>query len=241
VWGNQNNIETLNVCCNMNKTAQSGWLACAPCRPGLKSKLGSPCSILILHMQKTSSPFVEPPCDINTNNIINNHLFLFKTRDKLSLVMEEHSAVNRPPTTIDDQDILDNIDGRMHGPMKGFIQRYFTSFEYSCEDFFLEIHAAGAVSRRYAIPSAPSPDKFLQWFSHHGLDTSQYSWHASSDAVTPGHENPGDSARLLMTMAKPLAANAHVQWDQVQVVGQFYHLDSVCYRDGLIRLCRSAY
>ncbi|KAI1818599.1 serine/threonine-protein kinase Sgk2 [Poronia punctata] len=36
-------------------------------------------------------------------------------------------------------------------------------------------------------------------------------------------------------------SSVQIRWDHVQVIGLFYHRGGVCYRDGLLRLCRSAY
>ena len=44
-----------------------------------------------------------------------------------------HPVVNHPPvpaSATDDQEILDNIDGRMQGPMSGFIKKTFGNFQY---------------------------------------------------------------------------------------------------------------
>lgn len=145
----------------------------------------------------------------------------------------------------DDQDILDNIDGRMHGPMSGFINKYFGDFQFAHQDAFLEVQAAGRVVGRCAVPSAaPSPDNFLQWFSDYTsrkLDGARGSWHISDDDVAPEHESDDDGARLLLTMPTSPAHNAQTRWDHVQVIGQFYHRGCVCYQDGLLRLCRSAH
>lgn len=143
-----------------------------------------------------------------------------------------------PASTADDQDILDNIDGRMHGPMSGFIKKYFGNFQYAHQDAFLEIQAAGRLTARCAVPSAvPSPECFLQWFSDYmsrELDGARGSWHIS-------HQNDEDGARLLLTMPTSPASNVQTIWDHVQVIGQFCHRGCVSYQDGLLRLCRSAY
>ncbi|KAI1195304.1 FunK1 protein kinase [Nemania serpens] len=156
--------------------------------------------------------------------------------------MENHPAVNPPPAPLasatDDQDILDNIDGRMQGPMSGFIRKYFGNFQY--------VHqGSGRVSARCVVPSAaPSPDNFLQWFFDHvsrELDGARGSWHISSGDVAPRHESDDDGTRLLLTMPASPASNVQTRWDHVQVIGQFYHRSCVCYQDGLLRLCRSAH
>ncbi|KAF4457030.1 serine/threonine-protein kinase Sgk2 [Fusarium austroafricanum] len=145
---------------------------------------------------------------------------------------------------MDDEEILDNIDGRMHGPMSGFIKKYFGNFQYVRQDGSLVIQAAGRVSGRCAVPvpsAAPSPDDFLQWFSNYvsqELGGARGSWHISS-----GNESADShsGARLLLTMPASSTSNEQPRWDHIQVVGQFYHNDSVRYQDGLLRLCRSAH
>lgn len=163
--------------------------------------------------------------------------------------MDTHPSANDPPvppaSTADDQDILDNIDGHLHGPMSGFIQKYFGSFQYAHQDAFLEIQASGRISARCAVPSAaPSPDSFLQWFSDYmsrELDGARGSWQVSNGDVAQEHKSNNDGARLLLTMPTPPASNVQTRWDHVQVIGQFYHRGCVSYQDGLLRLCRSAY
>ncbi|KAI0203992.1 FunK1 protein kinase [Astrocystis sublimbata] len=165
--------------------------------------------------------------------------------------MENHPVVNHPPTPLtsatDDQDILDNIDGRMHGPMSGFIKKYFGNFQHVHQDAYLEIQAAGRVSGRGAVPSvAPSPDSFLQWFSNYvsrDLDGARGSWHVSDSDAVPGSESGDNGTRLLLTMPTPTlpASDIQTRWDHVQVIGQFYQRSCVCYQDGLLRLCRSAH
>ncbi|KAI3328899.1 FunK1 protein kinase [Xylariaceae sp. AK1471] len=162
--------------------------------------------------------------------------------------MENHLAVKHlppPASETDDQEILDNIDGRMHGPMSGFIKKYFDNFQYVHQDALLEIQTAGRVSSRCAVPSAaPSPDKFLQWFSNYvsrELDGARGSWHISSGNVASEHESADDGARLLLAMPTSSASNIQTGWDHVQVIGQFYRRGCVCYQDGLLRLCRSAH
>lgn len=163
--------------------------------------------------------------------------------------MENHPVVNHPPAPLafamDDQEILDNIDGRMHGPMSGFIKKYFGDFQYVRQDASLVIQTAGGVSHCCAVPSAaPSPDNFLQWLSDYvsrELDGARGSWHISSGDVAPEHESADSGARLLLTMPTSSASNVQTRWDHVQVVGQFHHTGGVCYQDGLLRLCRSAH
>lgn len=131
---------------------------------------------------------------------------------------------------MDDQEILDNIDGRLRGPMSGFIRRFFGDFQHVRQDVLLE-------------NQAPSPDKILQWFSNYTsreLDGARGSWHISGGNVAPEHESADDGARLLFAMPTSPAPNVQPRWDHVQVIGQFYHRGCV-YQDGLLRLCRSAH
>lgn len=155
--------------------------------------------------------------------------------------MENHPAAYHPPvpsaSTTDDEDILDNIDGRMHGPMRGFIKRYFGSFQYAHQDNFLEIQASGRSTARCAVPStAPSPDSFLEWFSDYmskEIDGARGSWQISNESGDGG-------ARILLTVPNSPASNVQTIWENVQVIGQFYHRGFICYQDGILRLCRSA-
>lgn len=163
--------------------------------------------------------------------------------------MEQYPAVNHPPaspaSTMDDQDILDNIDGRLHGPMSGFIKKLFGDFSYTHQDAFLEIRAAGGVSAACAIPSAaPSPDNFLQWFSDYmsrEVDGARGSWQISDGDIEPERESDDAGARLLLTIPASPASNVQTRWDHVRVIAQFYHDSRVSYQEGLIRLCRSAH
>lgn len=154
-------------------------------------------------------------------------------------------------SAIGDQDILDNVDGRMHGPMSAFIKRYFGNFHYTHQDALLEIRApTGNVVGHFAVPDAPpSPDNFLQWFSVYfsqELDRdARGAWKTTSDNVASEHETADNAAvdgvRLLLTLpARSDSSNIERGWDNVQVVGQFYEAGSVPYQLGLLRLCRSA-
>ncbi|KAI1406102.1 FunK1 protein kinase [Hypoxylon fuscum] len=161
-----------------------------------------------------------------------------------SVVMENHPPAPSASTT-DDHEILGNIDGRMHGPMSGFIKKYFGNFQHVRQDALLEIEAAEGITDRCAVPlAAPSPDSFLQWFSNYvsrELDGSRGSWHISSDNVAPAYESADNGARLLLAMPISLASNVQSMWDHVQVIGQFYNHDRVCYQEGLLALCWSAH
>ena len=54
------------------------------------------------------------------------------------------------------EEILDNIDGYIHGPANGIVL---------CGDGVVQ-KAAGTIGDRYLLSSAvSSPDRFIQWFS----------------------------------------------------------------------------
>ncbi|KAI1279116.1 FunK1 protein kinase [Xylaria sp. FL0933] len=145
----------------------------------------------------------------------------------------------------DDQEVLDNIGARMHGPEGGFIKKFFGDFQYAHEDGLFKIQTAEGVSSEHAIPSAPPlPDDFLEWFSNYVAresDGARGSWHISSGDAASEYGIRDDGAHVLLTMPTSPSSDTHIRWNDVQVVGQFYRSCSVCYREGLLRLCRSAY
>ncbi|KAI0533708.1 FunK1 protein kinase [Xylaria digitata] len=156
-----------------------------------------------------------------------------------------HQASPATASAMDDQEIFDNINDRMHGPMNGFIKKYFGDFRYISEDASLEIQAAGKVHGHYGVPKAPpSLDNFVQWlcnYTSHECDPARGSWHVLSDNIAPEDEVNKSSARLLLTMSASSALNkGTARWDNVQAIGQFHH-GSVCYQNGLLHLCRSAH
>lgn len=125
---------------------------------------------------------------------------------------------------MDDQELLDNIDSHMHGPMKGFIKKYFGNLQCDPQDA--------------TLPAPPSPDEFLRWFSNHisrEADGARNSWQI------PENESADDGARLLLTIPASSASDVQTRWEHVQVIGQFNHRACVGYQNGLLRLCRSAY
>lgn len=121
----------------------------------------------------------------------------------------------------DDQELLDNIDGRLHGPMNGFVKRYFGNL--------LDIADGSS--------AAPSPKDFLRWFSSYvsrEVDGARGIWHIAS-------EDTSNNTRLLLGVPSVGASEGQARWDDIQVIGQFYESASVCYHKGLLRLCQSAY
>jgi hypothetical protein len=122
--------------------------------------------------------------------------------------MESHAAVEHPlapALSTDEQDILDNIDSRMHGPMKGFMKKYFGKLQYVRLGSFLEIQSSGRAIGCYTVSSAtPSVGNFLQWFSNYvsrELDDARSSWHIDSGSLAPGLKGDiNGGARLLLTI-----------------------------------------
>ena len=182
---------------------------------------------------------------------LTNH---FTRKARLLLAnMENHVAGNFPssPTVfaLDDQEIIDNINGCLHGPMGDLIKKYFGNFRYFHQDASLEIRAAaGDVRSQYTIPDdPPSPDNFLRWFSDYALQENgadaRGAWHIAGDIVASDQETNEntDGVRLFLTLpSRSTSSNIERGWNNVQVVGQFYECGSVPYQHGLLRLCRSA-
>ncbi|KAI0546194.1 FunK1 protein kinase [Xylaria curta] len=141
--------------------------------------------------------------------------------------MENHA----PASETEDQEILNNIDGRMHGPMSGFLEKYFGGFHCIHQDGFLEIKIAGRGSSRCTIPvAAPSSDNFLQWFSNYvsqELDGVRGSWHTSSYKLALNHKSDDEGARILLTIPGSLAFNPQIRWHDVRIVGEFYRCPGV--------------
>ncbi|KAI0966304.1 FunK1 protein kinase [Xylaria arbuscula] len=139
-----------------------------------------------------------------------------------------------PATVPDEGEMLKEIGGRMHGPTSGFIKRYFGDFHYVHQDDTLKIQTSRDASSLCAVLLAPLlPDDFLKWFSNfvsQQLDGAQGSWQISCT------EFYGDTLFLLATPISP-ASDLEIQWDHVQVVGQFYRLGYVCYQVGLSHFC----
>lgn len=201
-----------------------------------------------IHTAPESSLYRTSDFDFN-HVILTGRPFLSTTALHIALDRVSRLAMECPPpappaTVPDDQEILDNMGARMHGPMSGFMKKYFGNSRHVHQDAALEIPTAAGVIGRFAVPPAtPSPENFLQWFleyvsrEHHG---SRGAWNACSNDGTPEQESGDDSARLLLTIPTSPTADGQVRWDAVQVVGQF-HQDHVCYQDGLVHLCRSAY
>ncbi|KAF1733596.1 hypothetical protein CRV24_007501 [Beauveria bassiana] len=142
---------------------------------------------------------------------------------------------------MDDEDILQNIDGRMHGPMNGFIGKYFGSFQHTYKGSILELGKDGRICGRYPVPSAaPLPDSFLSWFSELAtceLDNARGSWHIISDNKAAEQNRAG----FFLVMPSSSPSCVQMEWDCVQVIGQFHPNDCLPYQDGLIQLSRSAH
>ncbi|KID81640.1 serine/threonine-protein kinase Sgk2 [Metarhizium guizhouense ARSEF 977] len=133
---------------------------------------------------------------------------------------------------MDEKEILDNIDGRMHGPMPGFIAKFFGEPTCTHRDNGLEVQSA-----------APTPESFLPWFLNfvsEKYDGNRASWHTFSNTVTANHEQSDMGTSLLLTMPPSPTPNAQTRWSHAQVIGQFYQDEGVGYQHALVRLCQSA-
>ncbi|KAI1264082.1 FunK1 protein kinase [Xylariaceae sp. FL1019] len=137
------------------------------------------------------------------------------------------------------EDILSNIDGRMHGPMSGFIQKYFGHFQYSYEDSCLKIHDSTNAFTQYTIPTlAPSPDRFVTWFTEvvAGAQTSaRCSWRVKT---VPALE----SAQFFLSVPSDSTTRdeLHSLGTDINVVGHFHQQQDAPYQEGLVDLRRSA-
>ncbi|KAK8149019.1 hypothetical protein G3M48_008496 [Beauveria asiatica] len=151
-----------------------------------------------------------------------------------------------PILAMDDDEIFQNIDGRMHGPMSGFIDKYFGRFQHTYQGSILELRKDERICGRYTVPSAaPLPNSFLPWFSDFAtceLDNARGSWHTFSDNKVAEEKSACDySVGFALHMPTSSVSGVKIQWDCVQVVGQFHPNDYLPYQDGLIQLCRSAH
>ena len=127
---------------------------------------------------------------------------------------------------MDERDnIFDNIDSHIHGPVHGF------------ELFGDEVikRSAGVIKDRYLLSStAPSPDSFVQWFSSFPSDQlggASSSWHTETSC---------GGAHLFLTRSAMLNPSTKIAWRDVQAIGHLCLDDSINYQNGLLRLCEHA-
>ncbi|KLU92188.1 hypothetical protein MAPG_11134 [Magnaporthiopsis poae ATCC 64411] len=125
--------------------------------------------------------------------------------------------------------VLEDIGGDIHGPMPGFIRKYFDRFVS---------HSPVATAESHPPCSVPlSPDSFPEKFSilsQEELVGARCTWHTAN--VTSSHIG---TTHLLTPSHKfdPLAKH---YWLDVQVVGQVCRGSSAGYQAGLIELCGHA-
>lgn len=157
------------------------------------------------------------------------------------LIMETAAAMGARPALSNDEDIIEDIDGHMHGPMSGFLEKFFCNFRHTYAHGVLDTYLVENQVGRVPVPSAvPSPADFVGWFSAFmgkQADGARGAWHCSNSSRSPEANIDGNFARLLLTMSGSLTA---FRRNQVQVVGQFCQSACADYRDGLLRLCDSA-
>ncbi|KAI1172842.1 FunK1 protein kinase [Nemania sp. FL0916] len=155
-----------------------------------------------------------------------------------------NSPIFRPDDMPHDEEILDNIDARMHGPMRGFIKKYFNDFQHVHQDVSPEYQAAGRAAGSSVVPSTTPPDDLLEWFSSYiprETGRARGSWHIPSRNTAPKHASVGDGTRIFLSIPASPASDAQTRWDRVQVVGQVYSHGHVDYQQGLLQLCQSAF
>ncbi|KAG6006659.1 hypothetical protein E4U21_006804 [Claviceps maximensis] len=176
-------------------------------------------------------------------------------------VMADHA--NLDPDLTDD-DILANVQDRLHGPMSGFVERYFGRFQYVRRgDSVLEIKTAGRACGQCTIPSAvPWPTDhdaghFLAWLSGYlARETDgarDGSWLVSGVGGNTDHGH-GQGSQILLTRLPgytEAAVSDKKTWRNTHVVGFFASHGQVqpgscsasasAYRAGLVHLCRAAH
>ena len=141
------------------------------------------------------------------------------------------------------EDILEDINGHIHGPDDAFSQNRFPKLRDILNNSLLQ-DGVETPSTSDAI-SAPvgSPDKdFIRWFSVFASRRpkgARSSWHLCCHETTKPGNNSG-SAHIFLARSATLDLSADTGWRDVQVVGQFCGEDSLEYRDGLLILCGHA-
>lgn len=136
-------------------------------------------------------------------------------------------------------DILEDLNGHITGPVSAFLPRYFAR---------IDAEAHTTIQKLAAALPAPSVNMngFIDWFlnmsdlfSKEMVDVARGTWHIcrSSEAAA----EPERSSSACLVLACPEAANsAQAGWADVRVVGQFYQYPSSEYRDGFLRLYSQA-
>ncbi|VUC26774.1 unnamed protein product [Clonostachys rosea] len=151
--------------------------------------------------------------------------------------MEQHDSYNAtlPYSTdeVDEQDMLDNIRTRLHGPMKEFFTKYFGDFAPTYQ-----------VDPLSNLARLSDPSCFLQRFKSSIAHIQQQNsvrghWH-----IIPCHDRSsnGDASVILTIPPGPLddASEDGITWSHVQVIGQVCSQNTTSYQDGLVRLCQGA-
>lgn len=137
------------------------------------------------------------------------------------------------------EEILDNIDGCVQGPIGGFLKRHFGTIHCVLKGSELEMNTAEWSGLRCPIPlTAPSSDSFLSWFSDYmsqQLDGARGSWKIYE------HNSAENGACLILTMPSLPVCDEQTQpdWAHVQVIGHFYQQTCVSYQDGLSSLIKT--
>jgi hypothetical protein len=127
------------------------------------------------------------------------------------------------------EELLDNIDGYIHGPVSGFVLH---------RDDVVQ-KAAREIGDRYSLSSAvPPPEGFLRWFSSFPLEElngARSAWHTCCRPASE-LEIASGGAHLFLTLSTMFDHSAKNGRRDVQVSRD----DSIGYQDGLLSLCGHA-
>lgn len=146
--------------------------------------------------------------------------------------MEPHPQGSlSPAVNLEDEEILNNIKSRLHGPMNRFFDKFFGDLTHdNAIDIFTDLQE-------------PAQLNFLHWFMSNTRRIQQLNGIRGSWRELPlENGSTDDGCRLLLTISPAGQPKSDsLEWNQVQIVGQFYcSQDSASYQDGLVQLCRSA-
>ncbi|KAK3372291.1 serine/threonine-protein kinase Sgk2 [Podospora didyma] len=151
----------------------------------------------------------------------------------------------------DVDDILDDIDGHIHGPISRLTTKYFSKFDSILRDDVA--HIMGVASLDGGCSVSP-PFSSAQDFSHRSsafssrdLNGARGTWstccHPSALDSASVHLPEGAASHLFLSRsAAPFDPKTESSWRDVQVIGQFCQQGGrvISYRDGLLNLCAHA-
>ncbi|KAG5979387.1 hypothetical protein E4U55_005228 [Claviceps digitariae] len=210
------------------------------------------------HSLEHASSTVDVDVDMDTNMNMNMNTITNTNMDSDS----------DSDSDLTDDDILANIQDRLHGPMSGFMKRYFGQFQYVRAEMesVLEIQTAGQVRGRCALPlpsavpwetdhddndNNDDAEHFIGWLSGYlarETDGARGSWHFSGVDLFRGNQDQGQGSQMLLTRLPPDSPGASSsdttswQWRNTHVVGFFHsqRRSRRAYQAGMVHLCRAA-